>query len=86
MRIDLHMHSTVSDGTDASEALLSRVRAAGLDLFSLTDHDAIQGCGRILAARKPEDPAFLPGVEFPCKDEEAPAELLRFLRDVRCGS
>ena len=78
MRIDLHMHSTVSDGTDAPEALLSRVRAAGLDLFSLTDHDAIQGCGRILAARKPEDPAFLSGVEISCKDEEGKYHILGY--------
>ena len=45
--IDLHMHSTVSDGTDNPAALLDCVRAAGLKLFSLTDHDAIKGCAQI---------------------------------------
>ena len=48
-RIDLHMHTNVSDGTDSPEELLSRVREAGIGLFSVTDHDAIK-CGRVLPA------------------------------------
>lgn len=76
--IDLHMHSTVSDGTDTPEALLGRVREAGLGLFSLTDHDAIQGCTRILALRKPDDPVFLPGVEFSCMDEDGKYHILGY--------
>ena len=35
-RIDLHMHSTVSDGTDSPEQLLSYVMEKGISLFSLT--------------------------------------------------
>ena len=74
--IDFHMHSTVSDGTDSPEALLQRVRAAGIGYFSLTDHDAVQGCARILAVRKPDDPAFLPGV----------FSVRRFLRKLYLGA
>lgn len=77
-QLDLHMHSTVSDGTDTPEELLSRVREAGLGLFSLTDHDAIQGCVRIMALRKPDDPVFLPGVEFSCKDEDGKYHILGY--------
>ena len=77
-QLDLHMHSTVSDGTDAPEALLRRVREVGIALFSLTDHDAIQGCARIMAVRRPEDPLFLPGVEFSCKDEEGKYHILGY--------
>jgi predicted metal-dependent phosphoesterase TrpH len=72
------MHSTVSDGTDSPEALLQRVRAAGIGHFSLTDHDAVQGCARILAVRKPDDPAFLPGVEFSCRDEAGKYHILGY--------
>ena len=67
--IDLHMHSTVSDGTDSPAELLDCVKAAGLELFSLTDHDAIGGCLLMQAMLKPGDPEFLPGIEFSCKDE-----------------
>ena len=68
-RLDLHIHSTVSDGTDSPRKILSLVKESGLDVFSLTDHDAVKGCRRILAARKDGDPRFITGVEFSCRDE-----------------
>src|SRR5712691_8907226 len=43
MKIDLHSHSTVSDGTDSPSELVRRMAAAGLDAFALTDHDALMG-------------------------------------------
>jgi predicted metal-dependent phosphoesterase TrpH len=43
MKIDLHSHSTVSDGLDSPSALVRRMAAAGLDAFALTDHDTLQG-------------------------------------------
>ena len=46
--IDLHMHSTCSDGTDEPLELLEKVRETGLNMFSLTDHDATAGCETIL--------------------------------------
>ena len=67
--IDLHMHSSVSDGTDSPEELLARVKDAGIELFALTDHDAVKGCRSIRALRGAGDPAFLCGIEFSCKDE-----------------
>lgn len=67
-KIDLHMHSTVSDGTDMPVELLERVRQAGLELFALTDHDTIKGHRIILDARTEDDPKVLSGVEFSCKD------------------
>lgn len=76
--IDLHIHSTVSDGTETPEELLRCVREAGIALFSLTDHDAIQGCARIQAVRRPDDPAFLPGVEFSCRDEAGKYHILGY--------
>ncbi len=77
-KIDLHMHTTVSDGTDTPEEILVRVKAAGIGLFSVTDHDAIEGGRRILSARKADDPAFITGVEFSCKDEEGQYHILGY--------
>ncbi len=76
--IDLHMHTTVSDGTDTPEEILARVREAGIRLFSVTDHDALKGCRRILAVRTDSDPGFLTGVEFSCKDEEGKYHILGY--------
>ena len=77
-KIDLHMHSVVSDGTDTPAEILSHVRAAGIDLFSLTDHDAVKGCGTILGSLGAGDPSFIPGVEFSCKDEEGKYHILGY--------
>lgn len=80
-KIDLHMHSTVSDGTDTPEELLRNVKAAGIDLFALTDHDAIKGFGMIRDIRGPEDPLLLSGVEFSCQDEKGKYHILGYHYD-----
>ena len=77
-RLDLHMHSTVSDGTDAPSELLRRVREAGIEGFSLTDHDAIKGCARIREYLEPGDPLFVNGVEFSCRDERGQYHILGY--------
>ena len=79
--IDLHMHSTVSDGTDAPQELLQRVREAGITLFSLTDHDAVKGCAMIRDIRADGDPEMLNGVEFSCKDELGKYHILGYRYD-----
>ena len=72
------MHSTFSDGTDTPEELLGRAREAGLELFALTDHDGVAGCGVIRAARRPGDPAVLNGVEFSCRDDGGKYHILGY--------
>ena len=76
--IDLHIHTTVSDGTDTPRELLSQVRAAGIELFSVTDHDAVKGCSILRSLRKADDPAFLTGVEFSCRDEGGKYHILGY--------
>ena len=78
VKIDLHMHSRVSDGTDTPEEILANVKAAGLELFALTDHDAFKGCQIIRSVRKEDDPEFLTGVEFSCKDEKGKYHILGY--------
>jgi predicted metal-dependent phosphoesterase TrpH len=65
MRIDLHTHSTASDGTDPPAALIAEASAAGLDVIALTDHDTTVGWEEALAAR-PAGLTIVPGVEFSC--------------------
>ena len=68
-RMDLHIHTTVSDGTDRPEELLSKIRVGGFELFSVTDHDDIKAVRIIRPLLKECDPHFLSGVEFSCRDE-----------------
>ncbi len=77
-KIDLHMHTTVSDGTDPPERIAARVREAGIDLFSVTDHDDVKA-GRIIPPLLAEgDPAFITGAEFSCRDEEGKYHILGY--------
>lgn len=84
--IDLHMHSTVSDGTDNPAALPDRVKEAGLRLFALTDHDAIKGCAALLPLLGEGGPAFLTGVEFGCKDDFGKYHILGYGYDPAAPS
>ena len=78
LKIDLHMHSNVSDGTDTPPELLEKVRQSGIRLFALTDHDGIRGCGIIRDSLREGDPAFLCGAEFSCRDEEGKYHILGY--------
>ena len=86
--IDLHMHSTVSDGTDTPSEIVRCVMEHGIGLFSLTDHDAIKGCDTVkahLAEKKAEGmevPDFISGIEFSCKDELGKYHILGYGYDA----
>jgi predicted metal-dependent phosphoesterase TrpH len=77
-KIDLHMHSSVSDGTDTPRELLEKVRKSGMEVFSLTDHDAVKGYGMIRKALREGDPRFLYGAEFSCRDQEGKYHILGY--------
>ena len=77
-KIDLHMHTTVSDGTDTPEEILANVKEAGIELFSVTDHDAVKAGPMIRDLLKEGDPLFLTGAEFSCKDEEGKYHILGY--------
>lgn len=78
MKIDLHIHSTVSDGTDSPGEILRKVKDAGIGLFSLTDHDAVKGCRVIRDLLGEGDPRFIPGAEFSCRDEMGKYHILGY--------
>lgn len=63
MRIDLHTHSSVSDGTDAPAQLMRNAREAGLDAIALTDHDTADGLDEAQAAASELGLGFVRGME-----------------------
>ncbi len=63
--IDLHTHTTASDGTLAPDALVARARAAGVGLLAITDHDTTAGYRALDPARHPGI-TVVPGVELSC--------------------
>ena len=62
--IDLHLHSTASDGALDPQALVRRVRRAGVRTLSLTDHDTMEGVPAAAAAAAELGLEFIPGVEI----------------------
>ena len=76
--IDLHLHTTISDGTDTPEELLAAARAAKLFLFSITDHDALDAAFLVPLLLKAGDPKFLSGIEFTSKDETGKCHILGY--------
>lgn len=81
-KIDLHMHTVISDGTDRPEELLAKMIAEGIGLFSITDHDALKGGKEILNIREKDDPAFITGVEFSSRDEKGKYHILGYHYDL----
>ncbi|MDO5336734.1 MAG: PHP domain-containing protein [Eubacteriales bacterium] len=79
-KIDLHMHSNFSDGSDGIEELISHVKDKDICIFALTDHDTIAGC-QPLAGLVPEEIQFLYGVEFSCYTEAGKCHILGYQYD-----
>ncbi|MFF4715537.1 PHP domain-containing protein [Streptomyces eurythermus] len=80
MRIDLHCHSTASDGTDTPAELVRNAAAAGLDVVALTDHDTTRGYGEAVAA-VPEGLTLVTGAELSCRVDGISMHLLAYLFD-----
>ncbi|OII70291.1 MULTISPECIES: PHP domain-containing protein [unclassified Streptomyces] len=80
MRIDLHTHSTASDGTDTPAELVRRAAATGLDVVALTDHDTTRGHAEAIAAL-PEGLTLVTGAELSCRLNGVGMHLLAYLFD-----
>lgn len=70
--IDLHTHSSVSDGSMTPEELIYHAKNSGLSAVALTDHDTADGIAKAQEAARKADIEFIPGVEFAAyyKDRE----------------
>ncbi|MEU3061275.1 PHP domain-containing protein [Streptomyces subrutilus] len=80
MRIDLHAHSTASDGTDTPAELVRNAAGAGLDVVALTDHDTVGGYAEAVAAL-PAGLTLVTGAELSCRLDGVGVHLLAYLFD-----
>jgi hypothetical protein len=80
VRIDLHVHSNASDGTDSPADVMLRAAGAGLDVVALTDHDTQAGVAAARAALPP-GLTLLPGMELSCQLDGRSVHLLCYLFD-----
>ncbi len=64
MPVDLHVHSTASDGTLTPEEIVNQALRSRLSAISLTDHDTLNGIGAALRAAHGTNLELIPGIEL----------------------
>lgn len=67
--IDLHLHSTGSDGLDSPSHLINKAVALNLKAIALTDHDTIAGLEEFLSYGEEKDIITIPGIEISIRHE-----------------
>ncbi|MBI4236363.1 MAG: PHP domain-containing protein [Chloroflexi bacterium] len=84
MSVDLHLHSTVSDGVLTPADLVRQAAAAGLRIIALTDHDSTDGLGEAQeAARAHPRLVLIPGVEFSTDVAQGEVHILGYFIQVQ---
>lgn len=81
MSIDLHTHSTASDGTEPPAVVVAQAVAAGLDVLALTDHDTTLGWEEAADAARRHGIRLVPGIEVSCSRAHRSIHLLAYLPD-----
>jgi predicted metal-dependent phosphoesterase TrpH len=79
--IDLHLHSTASDGTDTPAQVMEAAVRAGLDTAALTDHDTTAGWADAAATARRLGLTLIPGAELSCQVDGIGVHMLAYLHD-----
>lgn len=79
--IDLHLHSTCSDGSSTPEEVVARAAGLGLSAISLTDHDSVSGVPDAQAAGEAHGVRVIPGSELSAKFEDQDIHILGYFLD-----
>lgn len=86
MKIDLHLHSHISDGDLSPTALVAAAMAAGLDMIGLTDHDTAAGVEEALASAREAPLRIVPGIEISTCHPPHELHVLGYCIDPRAAS
>jgi hypothetical protein len=83
--VDLHIHSTASDGSLTPRELVAHARAQGMQAVALTDHDTIDGLEEALAAGAELGLEVIPGVEISAHHAPGSMHILGYFINHRNG-
>jgi predicted metal-dependent phosphoesterase TrpH len=86
MKVDLHMHSTFSDGEDTPEALAGKVYASGIEVAALTDHDTFEGTARFRVACHALGVRTIAGMELEVEWQSQEIHVLGLGFDIHSGA
>ena len=84
--IDLHTHSTASDGKCSPDELVARAAQAGVTTLALTDHDTVGGCAAAAAACTRHQIDFVPGIEITAVATDRDVHVLAYFFDLESAS
>jgi predicted metal-dependent phosphoesterase TrpH len=79
--IDLHTHTTASDGRSSPSDLVARAAAAGVTVLSVTDHDTLAGCAEAERACHAAGVLFVSGIEITAMRDDADVHVLGYFID-----
>lgn len=85
MCIDLHTHSSISDGTDTPTGLVAQAYGCGLDVIALTDHDTTDGFAEAMDAGRIFGVHVVPGLEISASYDGVVVHLLGYGIDRETG-
>ncbi|HEY5220077.1 MAG TPA: PHP domain-containing protein [Gemmatimonadaceae bacterium] len=74
--MDLHSHSTASDGSRAPTDVIAAAKAAGLSAIALTDHDTVAGIAEAMAAAAAVGVRCVPGIELSAVEDDTETHIL----------
>ena len=80
--IDLHLHTTASDGVMSPSEIVRYAKTKGLQAFAITDHDTIEGLEEGLSEGKRIDFEVIPGIEISAEHSPGSMHLLGFFLDI----
>ncbi|MCC8051502.1 MAG: PHP domain-containing protein [Clostridiales bacterium] len=80
--VDLHIHSSASDGSDSIPELLTNLQKADIDTFAVTDHDTIDGAVEMETATRALNLHYIKGIEFSCISPLRKCHLLGYRYDA----
>ena len=84
--IDLHTHTTASDGRLSPLGLVARAGDAGVTVLAVTDHDTVAGCGAVAAACAASSIEFVPGIEISAVRDDGDVHILGYFVDAGSGA
>jgi predicted metal-dependent phosphoesterase TrpH len=81
--VDLHLHTTASDGVLSPSEIVRYAKAKGLQAIAITDHDTIEGCEEGLSEGERIGFEVIPGIEISAEYSPGSMHILGFFLDIQ---
>ena len=80
--VDLHLHTTASDGVLSPAEIVRYAKSKGLQAIAITDHDTIEGCEEALSGEARVGFEVIPGIEISAEYSPGSMHILGFFLDI----